>query len=321
MIDTLYDNIQRFLRERENERDRLAEQLQSNQTAREQEILKEKLQSYGSAPPAPTTSTSQGTIDNNVSRLAEQTRAMSLGDPNSTPSSYSNMPISQQPYAPSLHNSSGGVGSSVPMYNPAFQQQQQQQQPTASAPPPSAGFGYAGPPPPSLQQQQQQPPLPPKPPSSSQTPTTMLSAPYHHSPTTMQPMSNQSVPPVPPSPSPYGNMPTQQQQQFGNAYTTPISVGVGNRGLDQYYATAPPPPPPLQQQQYQQYSMPMSSHSSGNGVQAPTSQYPTFGMQYQQQPPAHYSQQPPTPQQQQQQQPSGNNPPYWQGSSSGSLLD
>ncbi|KAI7886741.1 BRO1-domain-containing protein [Lichtheimia hyalospora FSU 10163] len=318
VIDTLYDNIQRFLRERSNERERLSEQLQNHQTAREQEMLKEKLQSYGSAPPAPTASISQGTTDNNVSRLIEQARTMSLSDPNSTPSSYSNMPISTQSYASPLHNNSG-IGSTVPMYNPAFQQQ-----PTTSAPPPSTGYGYSGPPP-----LQQQPPLPPKPTSSSQQTSTtgtysMLSAPYHHTPTSMQPTSNQMAPPVPPSPSPYGNMPAQQQQQFGNAYP-PMSVGVANCGPDQYYATAPPPPPPQQQQPYQPYSTPMSSHPppppSGGGAQAPLSQYPTFGMQYQQQqPPAHYSQQPPTPQQQQQQ-PSANNPPYWQGSSSGSLLD
>ncbi|KAI9315980.1 BRO1-like domain-containing protein [Dichotomocladium elegans] len=155
MVESLYNNIQRFLREREQERDRLLRGLDNRKSPTKQETVREDMSSYASAPPLP----AELPVNDSMGMLAEITRSMSLNEPKGTAGGYRHDIAGNQPYStiPTMAASNytplpygNKDQDSFHMYNPSYpiqsycetQQQTCQQQ---------------------QQQYQQRPPLPPKP--------------------------------------------------------------------------------------------------------------------------------------------------------------
>ncbi|RCH98002.1 bck1-like resistance to osmotic shock, partial [Rhizopus stolonifer] len=234
-VDSLKQNIQRFITERTNERTRLMETIESNKSTREQELLRETLNKYTSAPPLPVQSTPSSSA---MSHLTNQTRQMSMNEP-SAPMGYTPAPppkpqafVQQQQYhAPPTNTSPYGMYGSptTPSY---------QQVPSPYAPPPVQSPMQQVPPPrPLYNQPPYQPQLPNYPPPPQQQ------QPYYGGnmvpsmPPQYRPQYHPQQPQVP-AYSPQGYQPPyhpQQQQQWQQ----------------------PPPPPPSQQQQQPQWQQSM----------------------------------------------------------------
>ncbi|KAI9025129.1 BRO1-like domain-containing protein [Phycomyces nitens] len=233
-VETLLHNCQTFIQERKRERDNLASTLESTKSAREQELLKEKINKYsGMGPTAPV-----GT-DDSLGRLTEQTRQMSLGH--------------SSPYSPSY---SGSVVSSPPMPNSQYLPGQTY---TPSSNPPlaySAPYGYGNAParppttpynhypnqdaPPSSFSYQR--PAPPTPHQNTPSVASPSAGPYHTQ-TPHQPSYSQPQMPNIPQARPPGTLP------FGSpiapahpGYNQPSST-VAYRGPMQPPPPGHPPPP------------------------------------------------------------------------------
>lgn len=268
-VDNLNRSIQRFITERSNERNRLMDDIESSKSSREQELLRETLNKYASAPPPPPPTQSLSS-SSSISHLTNQTRQMSM---NEQPSS--------APYNPSF--------TPAPPPKPQAFQQQQQQQPqspygmygsSANSTPTSVGGtpyhhqSFAPPPQqqpqspyniPPLQQQPYAPPPPQQQPQYSSPPR-----PVYNTQPTYQPQYQQQAPPQ--QPSYYGNI--QQPFQHGQPPMQGMMPPQGYQPQPQYQPQAPPqqwqqPPQQWQQQQqqqqpYQQRPPPPPGGSNGN---------------------------------------------------------
>ncbi|GAA5804245.1 hypothetical protein HPULCUR_009732 [Helicostylum pulchrum] len=285
-VDALNRNISRFVTERSNERSRLMDEIESQKSTREQELLRETLNKYTSAPPLPSTQSSSS-----VPQLTNLTRQLSMTEPS----------------AP--HNS--GYTPAPPPKPQAFQQQQQQQPPSpygiygASSSAAAVTPNYGTPTVPAPNYQHPYTPQSFAPTSSTAPPPQHPSSPYNTSQQQfqpIQPLQQQYTRPA------YNNQPNYQPQ-----YQQPPPQG--------YYGHMAQPPQPQSQNQPQyrpQPSSPMAPMQGGmmhpQGYQQPPYQQQQWQAQQQAQ------QQPPPPQQQWQQQPyQPQRPPPSNGG--GNLLD
>jgi hypothetical protein len=280
-IESLQRNIQRFISERSNERNRLMDTIESNKSSREQELLRETLNKYTIAPPplAPLqTQPSTSSINTTMSHLTAQTRQLSMNEP-SAPFGYTPAP---------------------PPKPQAFVQQQQHHQlpPPPLHPPPPVnnpspyGVYGSGAGRPSYQPQQQQQQAPP-PPLSPYAPPPLPQSPSQNVPP--RPIYNQYQPQTP-------TYVSQQQLPQGYYGAPPPPVGPPQ---PQYYSQQPPP-----SQQLYGHPQPMPPQGAGYHQQQGYQPQP---QQWQQQ----HQQQPPQWQQYQQQPPPQQRPPP----PSGNLLD
>ncbi|KAI7904258.1 BRO1-like domain-containing protein [Cokeromyces recurvatus] len=206
-IETLQRNIQRFITERTNERNRLIESIQNNKSAREQQLLRETLNKYATAPPLPPLQTHSSS--SSLSQLTHQARHLSIHEPNAPyqthytptpppkPQAFIQQQQQQQPSTPY------GMYSTTPIHQQpsyGFQQQVPQTQMQTIPPPshpvmynhqqpyqPQPPTGYSPQPQPQYQQQQQ---------------------PYYSHP------SNIQSPPYPPQQPHFPTRPPQQQQGY-----------------------------------------------------------------------------------------------------------
>ena len=213
-VDNLNRNIQRFIAERGNERSRMMDDIESNKSTREQEMLRETLNKYASAPPPPPTQTLSSS---SISHLTNQTRQMSMGDTPSTPSYNPGFtpapPPKPQAFQPATAPQSpygiyGASNASTPTGGaPPFQQQPSYGSQRASP------YGGSAP-----------PPIPPQP------------SPYAHH----QPQYGSPV---------YNAQPTYQQPQYGHAPQQPYQAPPQQQHQAPYqappqghYGQAPPQP-------------------------------------------------------------------------------
>ncbi|KAI7851752.1 BRO1-like domain-containing protein [Circinella umbellata] len=304
VIESLAKNVQRFIQERDQERTQLAEKLDSEKSVREQELLKQKIESYN--PSAPSIQAMDTNTSSSITNLTNQTRHMSLNNNHNLTSTQQQQ---QQQQLPMTTSTPATTTNPLPTLTNAYSPYGQTPSITPTPPPQHYSQGFptqfsqSNIPPPSTtpyQQQQQQQPystpssynIPQQPPPQQQPP--MLPP---------KPLQQQAAPPTPMS---Y----PQQQQQQQQSYRTP----------DHYYRNTP-----AQQQPY--------DYQNPGNVPPPHIQSPYGQPQPQQQqsfPPQHPSPFPPQGgqqpyyghQQQQQQQPNQ----YWQqqqhqGNGGGSLLD
>jgi hypothetical protein len=311
-VDNLKRNIQRFISDRSNERNRLMDDIESSKSSREQELLRETLNKYASAPPPPLPhQPSSGS--SSISHLTNQTRQLSMNEappvvaaasapysnaytpaPPPKPQAFQPQPPQQSPFGIYGANTSSSSGST-----PTGGVYQPQQQPPYI--PPQQQYGQPVPPP------IPQPPSPYAP--HHYTPSPAQAAPRPQ-PVYNNPISYQQPPP------PQQHQPQYHQQHPQQPY---------------YNNMAPPPPPPQQQPQQQGYQPQYQQGPPPHMQQQQGGMIPPQGYQpqpqYQQGPPPslqqQWQQQVP-PQQQWQQQPQQHyqqRPPPPPGGSSGNLLD
>lgn len=240
-VDNLNRNISRFITERSNERSRLMDEIESQKSTREQELLRETLNKYASAPPPPAPST--------MSHLTNQTRQLSMNEPTA-------------PYNP-------GFTPAPPPKPQAFQQQQQQ------APPSPYGiYGASTAPSSAPYQQPYQQPYQPQQQSPYHGQQAQFNRPVYNNQPSYQP---QYQPPPQPSQMNYYNQPPQpqyhpQQQQQMNP---PAGVMGAPQGYQTHYQQQPQWQPHQQQNQqpqwqqhqqpYQQRPPPPPPPSGGSG--------------------------------------------------------
>lgn len=319
-VDNLQRNIQRFIFDRANERTRLMDEIESSKSSREQELLRETLNKYASAPPPPLpqSTPSATSVSSSISHLTNQARQLSM---------------SETPLVPQQQPQQAASAPFNPNYTPA---------------PPPKPQAFQPPPP----QQQQQSPFgiygASTASSSGSAPTGSIYQPQQQQGYALQPQPQQQQqpygqappPPIPQPPSPY----TPQHQAYGSPQAPLARPVVYNQPYQQqhqyqqpqqpYYGGNMPPPPQQQQPQYHPQMAPPQHYQQPPPVsyQAPPPQQggyqPQGYQQYQQQPPPPQQQwqQPPQQQQQWQQQPPPQQqwqqkPPPPPGGSSGNLLD
>ncbi|KAI9483847.1 MAG: BRO1-like domain-containing protein [Benjaminiella poitrasii] len=261
-IESLQRNIQRFIAERTNERNRLLESIQSNKSTREQQMLRDTLNKYATAPPLPPAPPLQNpstatttTSSNSIAHLTNQTRQMSIHEPSAP---YNTQYTPTPPPKPQAFVQSSAQQNVIPpsygMYgsNPNYQQQ-----PTMYGQP----------------QQQQIPP------SHMQTLPSRPMMYNQPSPSTNYP------PPLPPSQPQYQPQPPQQPQYQYQHHQSQPQAYYGNPNMQ----TAPPVPslhPPQQQQPYYppQQQQQQQYQPQYNPTQ-PWQQQPQWQQQQQQRPP------------------------------------
>ncbi|KAI9491620.1 BRO1-like domain-containing protein [Zychaea mexicana] len=305
VIDSLCQNVKRFVQERDQERKQLAEKLDTERSVREQEMLKQKIESYN--PSAPSMQPVDST--DGMANLTNQARFMSLNSSTGSTTTSNAPPTFATAYSP-YGQPSSITGSQQypqpPLGMPLQQQQQQQQQP--SMPPPPTPYQqqpqpYSTPSPYVSHQQQQPPMLPPKPPQQ-----------HHHVPSA--PMSysqpQQQYPYAAPNPTPEQlqqqqpyRPPNPNESYYRSAPQQPYAYQASGS------ATATAPPAPLNQSPCGQPQPPPLQQSFQ--PQPPGGQQPYYATGQQQH---HHHQQ-----QQHQQQPPLPNPYWQQQNSGGSLLD
>ncbi|KAI8384504.1 BRO1-like domain-containing protein [Radiomyces spectabilis] len=310
VIESLSQNIQRFTQERSREREKMVEDIESTRSAREQEMLREKINRYsGASPSAP-----PGIPETNphLSQLADRTRQMSLNDkpphpPTPSEPTYSTSsrgsynsgmmtsPVSSQP-SPMHHVGYGGYpgsqnqgygGSTSNPSIPLSQSGYMGYQPYVPSTAPSMPAMYQQPTPTPPQQPQQPPYQANQPPPAAQPIPSM-----------QRPMNAPYPPPPPPSNS-YGSIPGAAGYGAPRPNGPPSghdAYGMGSQGRPSGAAPGPPygmnmmgshPPRPM----YGQQGPPMQPSP-------PSTQYRPGA----QQPPVPGHPPPPLPQQQQQQQ-------------------
>lgn len=246
-VDSLQRNIYRFISERSDERSRLMDNIESNKSSREQELLRETLNKYATAPPPPAplqpATSSSSMSSSSMSHLTSQTRQMSLNEP-TAPSGYTPAP--------------------PPKPQAFIQQQQQQYHHQTPAPPPTnpSPYGIYGAnipittyhqPPPQHQHQSPYVPAPQSPMQHIPPPRPMYNQQQSY-----QPPTNYSPQQQQPQQGYYGNMqapPPPQQSQYHHQ----IPPQQPHQGYQPQYQPQPqqwqqqqPPLPPQQQQQWQQ---------------------------------------------------------------------
>ncbi|KAF1801584.1 BRO1-like domain-containing protein [Mucor lusitanicus] len=274
-VDSLQRNIHRFITERANERSRLMDSIESSKSSREQEMLRETLSKYATAPPPPaplqSAPSSSSMSSTSMSHLTNQTRQMSINEPTAPSSGYTPAPppkpqafVQQQQYhhqapapLPPTNPSPYGIyGANMPSatyhqpppspYAPTPQSPMQhmppprpmynQQQPYQ--PPPS----NCGAPPPSQQQQQQQPPQGYY--GNIQAPPPLPQQPqYHHQMPPQQPQYTSPVPQMQGQPH-QGYQPQYQQQQQWQQQQPPQQQQQQQQWQQPMYQQQRPPPPP-----------------------------------------------------------------------------
>lgn len=274
-VDSLQRNIHRFITERANERSRLMDSIESSKSSREQEMLRETLSKYATAPPPPaplqSAPSSSSMSSTSMSHLTNQTRQMSINEPTAPSSGYTPAPppkpqafVQQQQYhhqapapLPPTNPSPYGIyGANMPPatyhqpppspYAPTPQSPMQhmppprpmynQQQPYQ---PPPSNYGA---PPPSQQQQQQQPPQGYY--GNIQAPPPLPQQPqYHHQMPPQQPQYTSPVPQMQGQPH-QGYQPQYQQQQQWQQQQPPQQQQQQQQWQQPMYQQQRPPPPP-----------------------------------------------------------------------------
>ncbi|KAG2217069.1 hypothetical protein INT45_014134 [Circinella minor] len=299
VIESLAKNVQRFIQERDQERTQLAEKLESEKSIREQELLKQKIESYN--PSAPSMQAMDTNTSTSITNLTNQTRHMSLNNNNnnnnltstqqqqqlpmttSTPTTTNPLPTLTNAYSP--YGQTPSITPTLPPqhysqgFPTQFQQsnippssttpyQQQQQQPYST---PSSYNIPQQPLPP----QQQPPMLPPKPLQQQAAPPTPMSYPqqqqqqqsyrtpdhyYRNTPAQQQPYDYQNPGNVPP---PHIQNPygQPQQQSFPPQHPSPFPP---QGGQQPYYGHQPPQPPPQQPNPYWQQQQQQQGNSGGS---------------------------------------------------------
>ncbi|KAI8369122.1 BRO1-like domain-containing protein [Choanephora cucurbitarum] len=262
-IESLQRNIQRFVSERANERNRLIDSIESSKSSREQELLRETLNKY-TAPPLPS-------VPPSISQLTNQTRQMSIGNEPSAPLSYTPAPPPKpQAFVPQQSYHTPPVQANTPAYTiynspttPTYQQPPSPYVPaTAAAVPPPIQSP--------LQQQQQQHPIYHQGSFTPQTSNFSNQQPqqnyypgnmvppqthalpnqyrpqYHPNPPQQQPPSPYNQPPLPPHPQgyqpSYHPSPMQQPQQ-PQQWQQPVPGQQWHQPVYQQQPPRPPPPP------------------------------------------------------------------------------
>ncbi|KAI7865398.1 BRO1-like domain-containing protein [Spinellus fusiger] len=221
-IESLLNSCRSFIQERGREKEGLGSSLASAQSAREQEVLKEKITKYTMEASTPKSA------DTSLSQLTDQTRHMSLGNTPYSPA-YSNPAI--PPYAPTQPHYMN-----TPSYTPSSTSQLHYTAPPTR--PPTAPYApYPG---------QDIPPSFPQQPSYQRTPP---SVPVQTPPS----MSSSGYPDTTPYPSsysqphlsrafPYTSSPVAPVHSAGYSQTTPPGT---YRGPVQPPTPGHPSPPPL----------------------------------------------------------------------------
>lgn len=294
VAESLLRNVQKFTHERGQERQRLVEELESSQSMREQELLREKINNYTTTTPSAPTLPEYNPQDlDQLARLTEQTRGMSLNDSNRPVSS--NYSYAAFPTTTTAFENNRPVPTQV---IPPSQTPHSYSAPTPSTssyqPPPTQYPNYSGVAPP--------PPLPlPTQPSYNPNYTSSyarppMSNPLAGYPTTPQQQQQPPPPPPPPKPMTHSSQRTGSYQSSSMPYPqTPVS-NYNATPLTQSpsgYRAAPPPPPPLQSPSYNppqspayHNSMPPQfPHAPGGyyanpqtGYSAPPAQYPQMSV-------------------------------------------
>lgn len=268
VIESLASNANKFTAERGQERDKLVERIESTRSSREQEMLKEKLNKYTTAPTPSAPTVPQIDTNPSVTQLVDKTREMTLGGNNTsnmygpqptasplTPSTYSTQ---SQPYSTTLAQPTAYTNFTMPQQQ---QQQHQQQYQLPQSQPPA-------------QQQQQQPDTLQRAPSYSSNPT----ASYPALSTSSYAQSSPVVPPpMPPKENfnrapPLQTMPSYPPNNMYGSNTMPVPMSPSTPMMPQQQ-----PAPQSYSQRYQQPAASIPPPQS-----TPTS-YPLA--QQQQQPP------------------------------------
>lgn len=241
MIESLASNANKFTAERGQERDKLVERIESTRSSREQEMLKEKLNKYTTAPTPSAPTVPQIDTSPSVTQLVDKTREMTLGGNNTsnmygpqptasplTPSTYSTQ---SQPYSTTLAQPTAYTNFTMPQQQ---QQHQQQYQLPQSQPP--------------TQQQQQQPDTLQRAPSYSSNPTASYPALSTSSYAQSSPVA---PPPMPPRENFNRAPPLQTMPSYppNNMYSTtmPVPMSPFTPMMPQQQ-----PAPQLYSQRYQQ---------------------------------------------------------------------